>query len=323
MSNPTRSIKIIGLRKTNSVTARALPHSTAAGRPIRPVRAGRSLTAGQPTRPPGGPRIVDHPRSIDEWEHTIQTLVSSFEIAAQDTTGQIDLSYEATFDLRSTGLTLQWLSKMFRNHLAAIDVPEERDIAMKADFDAADTDQVTIHLLSAFRPAARRTARKVGNTPAAATPPVEHQDSASGLTQSDTVEVHTATGTLNYKLPLSLSQDTLSSMEVSEILSPSGKPNRALANNRRRANQLLGLQVGNQYRYPRFQFDLHRKRIHPLVEHAHRALECDLDPWGTLDWWFTDNALIGGERPVDRLTHGRLTEHDIDLMVEAEQLGMD
>ncbi|KLL96229.1 hypothetical protein NJ76_17665 [Rhodococcus sp. IITR03] len=48
--------------------------------------------------------------------------------------------------------------------------------------------------------------------------------------------------------------------------------------------------MGNQYRYPRFQFDLHRKRIHPLVEHAHRALECDLDPWGTLAWWFTDNA---------------------------------
>ncbi len=69
MSNPTRSIKILGLRKANSVTARALPHLTAARRPIRPVRAGRSLTAGQPTRTSGGPRTVDQPEastSVDD-----------------------------------------------------------------------------------------------------------------------------------------------------------------------------------------------------------------------------------------------------------------
>ncbi len=258
----------------------------------------------------------------DEWEHTIQTLVSSFEIAAQDTTGQIDLSYEATFDLRSTGLTLQWLSEMFRNHLAAIDVPEERDVAMKADFDTADTDQVTIHLLSTFRSAARGTARQVGDTPAAATPLVEHQDGAGGLTQSDTVEVHTATGTLNYKLPLSLSQDTLSSMEVSEVLSPrqaepspGQQPQTGTSTSRTSGGKPVPLSTvpvrsASQADTPAGRTRPPRPRMRPRpVGHARLVVH--------------RQRLICGERPVDRLTHGRLTEHDIDLMLEAEQLGMD
>jgi len=124
-------------------------------------------------------------------------------------------------------------------------------------------------------------------------------------------------------LPISLSRDTLTSMQVSEILSPQGKPNRALANNKRRSNQLLGLKVGNSYRYPLFQFDRERKQIRPIAEYANRAMECDLDPWGTLDWWFTENHLIGGDRPADRLEQGLLSERDVDLMVEAEQMGMD
>ena len=52
-------------------------------------------------------------------------------------------------------------------------------------------------------------------------------------------------------------------------------------------------------------------------------MECDLDPWGTLDWWFTENPLIRDQRPVDRLAVHILTEAEVELMVAAEQMGMD
>ncbi|MHC3370782.1 hypothetical protein AAI421_28075 (plasmid) [Rhodococcus aetherivorans] len=255
-------------------------------------------------------------------------MVSSFAIAAQDITGEIGVDFEVTFNLREAGLTLGWLTKTFRDELETVDVPEVRDIVMKAVFDAADTDEVTIQLLSVLHRARNALVHPAGPVPTVVTEHVtgEHAQDRGGAAapgRPDAVELETATGNLTYELPISLSRDTLSSMQVSEILSSRSKPNRALANNRRRANQLLGLQVGNQYRYPLFQFDLARKRIRPLVEHANRAMDCDLDPWGTLDWWFTENDLIGGERPVDRLERGRLTLQDVGLMVEAEQMGMD
>lgn len=62
----------------------------------------------------------------------------------------------------------------------------------------------------------------------------------------DQVMLQTATGALRYTLPLSL-DDTYSSTEVSEILSPTGKGHRTIAQNRRRANELLGVKVGSRY----------------------------------------------------------------------------
>lgn len=81
----------------------------------------------------------------------------------------------------------------------------------------------------------------------------------------------------------------------------------------------------NGARYPLFQFDRERKQIRPVAEHANRLMECDLDPWGTLDWWFTENPLIGDQRPVDRFTAQTLTEAEVEVevMVAAEQMGMD
>ncbi|AWK73730.1 hypothetical protein CBI38_21330 [Rhodococcus oxybenzonivorans] len=90
---------------------------------------------------------------------------------------------------------------------------------------------------------------------------------------------------------------------MSEILSPSGNVNRALANAKRKTHQLLGLKVGNQYRYPLFQFDRVRKQIRSVAEHAKRLMECDLDPWGTLDWWLTENG--HGLTPVTERYNGR------------------
>ncbi|QKT12153.1 hypothetical protein [Rhodococcus sp. W8901] len=52
-------------------------------------------------------------------------------------------------------------------------------------------------------------------------------------------------------------------------------------------------------------------------------MECDLDTWGTLDWWFTANLGIRHERPVDRLTAGLLTEADVDRLIALDLQGMD
>lgn len=323
MSNTAKSARTLGLRKVNGVTKRIVSHSTGAGRFVRSARAGRFLPATvRTTRPAARMRSIDHPRSIEGWEEKIRSLVSSFEIAAQDVTSRVDLNYEVTFDLRETGLTLEWLSEVFRNLLGAVEVPETRDITMKADLDAIDAGEVTIQLLSALRRPAK-ILREERNGPGERTGNDAHRHHGDELADSGVIELDSATGKMSYELPLSLSEEALSSMEVSAILSPSGKPNRALANSRRKAHLLLGVQVGNQYRYPRFQFDLERQRVHPVVEHANRGLECDLDPWGTLDWWFTDNAIIDGDRPVDRLARGRLTEREVDLMIDAEHLGMD
>lgn len=136
------------------------------------------------------------------------------------------------------------------------------------------------------------------------------------------VELETATGPLPYTLPLSL-DDTYSSTEVSEILSPTGKGHRTIAQNRRHANELLGVKIGNRYRYPKFQVDPVRREVRPVVAHANRLLECDADPWGSLDWWFSADEGLRGQRPIDLLESNELAAEDVDLAIERVQQGMD
>ncbi|NMM91539.1 hypothetical protein B2J88_45815 [Rhodococcus sp. SRB_17] len=301
-------------------------------------RRGLSLSVRGGNRVPPASRLAggradglpvrEHPKSVEEWKREIAAVVSSFETASRRPGGGIEVDFELRFDLRATGLTLHWLTDVFRNELDAADLADTGGVVMRALFDTSDTDVVTIALQ--VLPRNTRTARAAENeTPWAPTPARGLADPgpvvAAGTDRHgrDSVELETSTGNLTYESPLSLSGDTISSMEVSEILSPSGSVNRALANAKRKAHQLLGLKVGNQYRYPVFQFDRERKQIRPVAEYANRLMECDLDPWGTLDWWFTENPLIGDQRPVERLTAQTLTETDVDVMVAAEQMGMD
>ncbi|MDV7089347.1 hypothetical protein [Rhodococcus opacus] len=274
----------------------------------------------------GGTQVRERPRSAQEWQREITRVVSSFEGASRRPAGGIEIDFELRFDLRATGLALDWLTDAFRTALDAADLADTGGVVMRALFDTSDTDVVTIQLQRL--PRATRAARTGGGGGDRA-PRTERglADPAPTVTVGTDphgqVELETATGNLTYPSPLSLSGDTISSTEVSEILSPSGNVNRALANAKRKTHQLLGLKVGNQYRYPLFQFDRERKQIRPVAEHANRLMECDLDPWGTLDWWFTENPLIGDQRPVDRLTAHMLTEAEVELMVAAEQMGMD
>jgi hypothetical protein len=145
---------------------------------------------------------------------------------------------------------------------------------------------------------------------------------ASASSRRERVTLQTPTGPIEYTLPLSR-DDTYSSTAVSEILSPTGKGHRSIAQHRRRAHELLGLKIGNQYRYPKFQIDPVRHEIRPVVAYANRMMESDADPWGTLDWWYSEDEALAGRRPVDLLDSGELTQKLVDFAIRHSQQGMD
>jgi hypothetical protein len=152
---------------------------------------------------------------------------------------------------------------------------------------------------------------------------LEQIDTATARTRPQRVTLDTPTGSIDYTMPISL-DDTYSSTQVSKILSPSGKGHRSIAQNRRRSNKLLAIPIDdNQYRYPKFQVDEARHTIRPIVAYANQILECNEDPWGTLDWWYTEDEGLDDRRPIDVLETGELTEELIDLTVKLSHQAMD
>jgi hypothetical protein len=152
---------------------------------------------------------------------------------------------------------------------------------------------------------------------------LEQIDTATAHTRPQHVTLDTPTGSIDYTMPISL-DDTYSSTQVSKILSPSGKGHRSIAQNRRRSNKLLAIPIDdNQYRYPKFQVDEARHTIRPIVAYANQILECNEDPWGTLDWWYTEDEGLDDRRPIDVLETGELTEELIDLTVKLSHQAMD
>ncbi len=89
------------------------------------------------------------------------------------------------------------------------------------------------------------------------------------------------------------------SAAVAEALGRTGSNARQAASTLRRQGGLLGLEHGNRYLYPAFQFDLQRHRIHPIVAEINRVLDAVGDPWGVTSWWISDNARLGGQAPAD------------------------
>jgi uncharacterized protein (DUF2384 family) len=87
---------------------------------------------------------------------------------------------------------------------------------------------------------------------------------------------------------------------------------------------LLAIQIDdNQYRYPKFQVDENRREIRPIVVYANQLLECNEDPWGTLDWSYTEDEALDDRRPIDMLETGELTEELIAFAVTLSQQAMD
>lgn len=137
-----------------------------------------------------------------------------------------------------------------------------------------------------------------------------------------TVEVPVAGGeALSYRLPLPV-EEMVGSGEVGRILSPTGRDDRTIAKARRERSELLGVRIGSRWRYPRFQLDEGRKRIHPVVGYANRRLEVAKDPWGSLEWWFTSDDALGGHSPVGAFEAGELAESDVDRLIELGEQSM-
>jgi HSP20 family molecular chaperone IbpA len=148
-------------------------------------------------------------------------------------------------------------------------------------------------------------------------------EAVAAHSRPERVTLDTPTGTMEYTLPISL-DETYSSAAVSEILSPTGRGHRSIAQHRRRSNKLLAIKIdGNQYRYPKFQIDPARHEIRPIVAYANRLLECNEDPWGSLDWWYSEDEALDDRRPIDLLESGELTEELVDFAVKLSQQGMD
>jgi hypothetical protein len=192
----------------------------------------------------------------------------------------------------------------------ALAIPDPRRETARGEF-AADTVALTVSLLDRLIEAARAQLSLLTRL----------REAQTGLAREQ-VTLQTATGPLPYTLPLGLN-DTYSSTEVSEILSPTGKGHRTIAQNRRRANELLGVKVGSRYRYPKFQIDAMKHEVRPVVAYANRRLECDADPWGSLDWWFSADEGLNGRRPIDLLDRHELSDEVVDFAIERSRQGMD
>ena len=94
----------------------------------------------------------------------------------------------------------------------------------------------------------------------------------------------------------------LDASEVSSLLGSRSKNPRQYAGLRRRQGDLIGLKHGNRYLYPKFQFDLNRKRPYPAIRRVGDVLDAKHDSWGVVSWWTAANQrLPGKEAPVELL----------------------
>jgi hypothetical protein len=151
----------------------------------------------------------------------------------------------------------------------------------------------------------------------------DEEDTPRNAFGAQQVNLDTPTGPVGYKLPLSI-DETYSSTEVTKRLYPSNTGDRDTVQNQRRSNKLLGLPIDeDHHRFPKFQIDEARHKIRPVVAYANQILECNEDPWGTLDWWYTEDEARNGQRPVDLLATGELTQELIDFKVKLGKQAMD
>ncbi len=100
------------------------------------------------------------------------------------------------------------------------------------------------------------------------------------------VRVHGEAQAQIYREPM------LDAAGVAEVLGSRSKNPRELVMRLRRANQILAVPKGRHHVYPAFQFDLKRRRVHPVVLRVAELLDAGDDPWGVVSWWLTPNARL-------------------------------
>jgi hypothetical protein len=219
----------------------------------------------------------------------------------------VDADHDVSVDVDNGVVTIRLRGAIAE--LPTAPAPPLEEVAAVGDDAAAHVPIGLLDSLTAITAAQLRILRQI--------------EAATAHSRPQQVSLDTPTGTVEYTLPISL-DDTYSSTQVSRILSPSGKGHRSIAQHRRRSNKLLAIQIDdNQYRFPKFQIDEARHEIRPIAAYANRLLECSEDPWGTLDWWYTEDEGLDDRRPVDMLETGELTEELVDFAVKLSQQGMD
>ncbi len=94
-------------------------------------------------------------------------------------------------------------------------------------------------------------------------------------------------------------QGLLSAEEAGRIL---GGISRQAVDKRRRAGQLLGVKLANDWRYPALQFGS-AGEVAPGLADVLQVL-ADLSPWATLDFLLAEDDALGGLSPLEALRQG-------------------
>jgi hypothetical protein len=94
-------------------------------------------------------------------------------------------------------------------------------------------------------------------------------------------------------------QGLLSSEEAGRIL---GGISRQAVDKRRRAGQLLGVKLANDWRYPALQFGSAGEVVQGLADVL--QVLADLSPWATLDFLLAEDDALGGLSPLEALRQG-------------------
>ena len=107
--------------------------------------------------------------------------------------------------------------------------------------------------------------------------------------------------------------EMFTSNAVADALGVNSKNRRESASRLRASGALLGVPnpSGRGFLYPRFQFDLAHRRLHPTVVAVNRALDAVGEPWPVASWWVSHHGRLGATAPMDLIA----TERESDLLV--------
>lgn len=96
-----------------------------------------------------------------------------------------------------------------------------------------------------------------------------------------------------------LEHPTFAAREVAVALGKSAD-DRTVAARLRERNVLVGLPVGNGYRYPQFQIDAKDHEVRPEVAEVNQLLDASHDPWGVASWWLSPSPRLDDQQsPAD------------------------
>jgi abortive infection bacteriophage resistance protein len=119
---------------------------------------------------------------------------------------------------------------------------------------------------------------------------------------------------------------TLTSTEVHQILfaTYSSKDRKSALRRIRQRSEILGLQIGESYAYPAFQFDRVNQVVHPIVVEANKRLQSSGRPWEAAQWWSSPAKLPSGHEavPTKLLRDGLLTSTVLESILPQLSAGV-